>query len=892
MPEWKPEILRRLTPLRLSPTREAEIADELAQHLEDRYQELLASAQSEDTAFRTAVQELEGEDLLARGLRCVETNSYRESIVPGQASKNFFEGTLQDVRYAVRMLRKSPGFTIVTVLTLALGIGANTAIFSVVNTVLVRALPYPHHDRIVRIQESHPNSPLSNLTYATFLDLARDTKTFENAAAYRPWVFNLTGEGQPERIVGAMVSGKFFAAFGTRPFLGRLLSDDDDRAGGNNRVTVLSYGLWTGRYGSDPHIAGRVVQVNSEPYTVIGVMPPGFEFPEKSAMWCPLVPAGETRGNRRAHLLVALADLRPGSTLAAARQEASAVAQTVNQNNPGVDDPDLQLQVYSLKKILVAPVRTALNILVFSVSLLLLIACANIANLLLSRSAARQREIAIRAAVGASPARLARQLLVESLLLGALGGSLGLAAATWSLRLLAAANAANIPRLSQVDLDWHVLLFTILITVAASILFGLAPVLGNLTLDLNASLKENRLSPSKSSVAAVKRFLLVPQFALATVLLTGAGLLASSFVHLLRADLGFNPHHLLTMEIFLSPSQYDERDPKTALLLHQMLERVRALPGVRSAGVVNALPITGGPSTDFVIVGQPAPLLGDEPSADIRVVDPAYFSTMGIPLLAGRTFTERDNTSTAPVLIVNQTLARKFWPNESPLGKRITMKDWGAPLTGEIVAIVGDVKARGLDEPGEPMLYWPYHQFPQIFNAIVVRSDQDLATLIPAIKSQIWSVDENQPVSEIQPMEEVLFDSLARRRIYMALLSLFAGAALSLAAVGIYGVMSYSVNQRIHELGLRLALGAERADVLRLVMTEGAKIAILGIAVGIAFALALTRLMTSLLYGVTATDPTTLFAVATVPLLVAMVACYIPARRAMHVDPIVALRYE
>jgi putative ABC transport system permease protein len=483
-------------------------------------------------------------------------------------------------------------------------------------------------------------------------------------------------------------------------------------------------------------------------------------------------------------------------------------------------------------------------------------------------------------------------MVAENLLLGALGGCLGLAAATWSFRLLAAANAANIPRLSQVDLDWHVLLFTVLVTVAASILFGLGPVLGSLTLDLNASLKEHRLSSSKSSVAAVKRFLLVPQFALATVLLTGAGLLASSFVHLLRADLGFNPQHLLTMQIFLSPSQYDERDPKAALLLHQMLERVRALPGVDSAGLVNALPITGGPSTDFVIVGQPAPFLGDEPSADIRIVDSAYFSTMGMPLQAGRTFTERDNASTAPVLIVNQTLARKFWPNENPLGKRVTMKDWGAPLTGEIVGIVGDVKARGLDEADEPMLYWPYHQFPQIFNAIVVRSDQDLATLIPAIKSQIWSVDKNQPVSEIQPMEEVLFDSVARRRIYMALLGVFAGAALSLAAVGIYGVMSYSVNQRIHEIGLRLALGAERADVLRLVMTEGAKIALFGIAIGIAFALALTHLMTSLLYGVTATDPTTLFAVATVPLLVAMMACYVPARRAMRVDPMVALRYE
>jgi len=798
----------------------------------------------------------------------------------------------QDLRFGLRMLRKSPGFTIVTVLTLALGIGANTAIFSVVNTVLVRPLPYPNHDRILRIQESHQNDAEANLTYATFLDMQRAAKSIDNLSAYRPWVFNLTGEGEPERVAGAMVSANFFTAFATQPFLGRLMTDEDDRSGGNNRVTVLSYGLWANRYGGDRDIIGRTVLVNSEPHTVVGVMPQGFDFPEKSAMWCPLIPGGEFHDNRRAHLLSVVAVLRSTDSPAMTQQELSRIAESIRENDRGSEDPGLLLIASPLKKILVAPVRTALEILIFSVGMLLLIACANIANLLLSRSAVRQKEIAVRTAIGAGRGRLARQLFTESLLLGSLGGLLGFALAVWALRVLAAMNAANIPRLNQITMDWRVLIFTLLITFSTSILFGLVPVLGGLKIDLHASLKDQAAISGKSSRTGIKQLLLVPQFALATVLLAGAGLLANSFVHLLRVDLGFNPANLITMELFLSPAEYPERDPRAAILLHEMMERVRAIPGVRSAGLVSALPITGGPATDFSISGRPLPRAGNEPSADIRTIDPAYFRTMGIPLLAGRNFTERDNATAPAVMVINQTMARQFWPNENPLGKHVTMKDWGAPLTGEIVGVVGDVKSNGLDEAGGPMIYWPYYQFAQIFNSVVVRSELNIATLIPAVKSQIWSVDKNQPVSDIKTMDQVLSDSLARRRIYMALLGMFAGAALLLAAVGIYGVMSYTVNQRVHEIGLRLALGAERADVLRLILSEGTKIAFVGTATGIAVALALTHLMTTLLYGVTATDPATLLAVAALPVLVAVVACCIPARRAMCVDPIVALRHE
>ena len=587
-----------------------------------------------------------------------------------------------------------------------------------------------------------------------------------------------------------------------------------------------------------------------------------------------------------------LAHLRGGTTLDAAQQELPTIAQAVQENDAGSDDPGLEFTVASLKNTLVAPVRTALEILIFSVGMLLLIACANIANLLLSRSASRQKEIAVRTAVGASRGRLAWQLLAESLLLGSLGGLLGLALAAWALRVITALNAADIPRLTQINMDWRVLIFTLLVTFATSILFGLAPALCGMRFDLNSSLKEQVSISGKSSRTRIKQMLLVPQFALATVLLAGAGLLANSFVHLLRVNLGFNPSQILTMEIFLAPSQYPARDPRAALLLHEMLERVRTIPGVRSAGLVSALPIAGGPATDFAIVGRPLPRPGDEPSADIRTIDPAYFGTVGIPLIAGRTFTERDNDTAAPVMVINQTMARKFWPNESPLGKRVTMKDWGAPLTGKVVGIVGDVRANGLDEAVSPMIYWPSYQFAQIFNSIVVRSDLNLPTLIPAVKSQIWSVDKNQPVSKIETMDQVLSDSLARRRIYMALLIVFAGAALLLAAVGIYGVMSYGVNQRVHEIGLRLALGAERGDVLHLILSEGVKIALIGTGIGIAATLVLTRLMTSLLFGVTATDPATFTIVGVLPLRVALLACYIPARRAMRVNPMVALRYE
>lgn len=802
----------------------------------------------------------------------------------------------QDVRYALRTLRKSLGFATVCVLTIGLGIGASTAIFSVVNGVLLRPLPYPNHERLVRVEERHGGSAsfpgalwAANATYAAFNDLERDAKTVENISSYRPWSFNLIGDGDPEQVTGAMVSGNFFAALGSKPLLGRMIQPEDDAQGGDN-VAVLSYALWQRRFGGDAAIVGRVLRVNAEGYRVIGVMPRGFDYPEKSEIWSPLDAHGQFRNNRRAHLLTVIADLRDGRALGNVQGELSALAEQMEKRNPG-EDPDLSLTAVSLKKSIVAPVQPALLVLTFAVSLLLLMACANLANLLLARAAGREKEFSLRRALGAGRTRLAQQLLTESLTISLLGGLLGLGIAAWSLRFISTLDSQDLPRFGEIGLDWRVLAFTLLVSCLSGLLFGLAPALSSTKTDLNAALKEGAAAVGGRRRGA-SRALVVPQFALAVVLLVGAGLLGNSFVRLLRVNPGFRADGLLAAELFLSPTEYPEGDVRGAFMLQQILQRVRTIPGVRSAGLVTALPISGGADTDFVIEGRPLPPANNEPSADIRSADPGYFRAMGVPLLAGRELTDADTAAAPRVMVINETMAHRYWPNESPIGQRVTMKDWGPPLTGEIVGVVGDVKANGLDEATGPMIYWPYFQFPEIFNVVVVRSDGEPMRLASAVKAAIWSVNKNQPISKMETLEQVLSESLARRRLYMILFGVFAAAALLLGGVGIYGMVAYSVSQRIREMGIRIAVGAARADVMRLVLGHGAKAALAGIAVGIAAALVLTRLMASLLFGVSATDPLTFAGVAVLLILVALCASFIPARRATRVDPMVALRHE
>jgi putative ABC transport system permease protein len=801
------------------------------------------------------------------------------------------ETLFHDIQHALRTLRKNPGFSLVCILTLALGIGANSAIFSVVSAVLLRPLPYPNQERLVRIEETHLEWTNANSTYANFLDVQHRTKTVENISAYRPWLFNLTGEGEPEQIEGALVSGDFFAALGSKPLLGRIIRPEDDQPGGDNHVAVLSYALWQARFGSDRKVIGKMVRINAEDFLVAGVMRRGFDYPEQSEIWCPLVPGGELHANRRAHLLTVIGDVRREASLGSTQGELSVIGGEIEKENPGVD-PDMTLRAVSLKKSIVKPVQPALLILIFAVGLLLMIACANLANLLLARAATRQKEFAIRTALGAGRLRLARQLLTESVIVALVGAALGLGVAWRGLALIMTLGGTDIPRLGEMTLDWRVLAFTVGVSLLTGMLFGLAPAISGTRIDLNTSLKEGASQSTGACRHRSSTTLVVAQFALAVVLLAGAGLLGNSFLRVLRVNPGFNADHVITLNLFLSPVKYPERDPKGAVTLREMLEHVRAIPGVHSAGLVNALPITGGPSTDFLIEGRPIPPANSQPDADIRVADEHYFQTMGIPLLAGRDFTVDDRAGSAKVMLINETMARQFWPQENPLGKHVTMEDWGTPLTGEIVGIVGDVKTNGLDAAVGPMIYWPYFQFTLIFNTIVVRSDADPVQLVPALKGAIWSVDKDQSISKIETMGEILFESLAQRRLYLVLLGVFSMAALFLATLGIYGMVSYSVSQRAHEIGIRMAVGAERKDVLKLVLGEGGKIALLGIGIGVATALALTRLMSSLLFGVSATDPETFLYVAILLALIAMAACYIPARRATRVDPMVALRHE
>jgi putative ABC transport system permease protein len=852
---------------------------ELRSHLEMAFERNLAQGMSSEQARRQALLDFGGLEQTRQSCREARGLPFLDSL-------------LHDLHFAFRMLGKSPGFTAIAALSLALGMGGTTTLFSVVNSVLLRPLPYQNSRRLLRIEETHPRSSSIAVTYATFLDLQRQARTIENASAYREWIFNVTGRAEPAQISGALVSGNFFASLGATPMLGRTILPEDDQPGASNQVVILSYSLWRSRFGADPHILGQTLMVNAEPYSVLGVMPPGFAFPNQSEMWCPLVPGGGFHDNRRAHLLTVLADVARGKSNGEVSGELTAFAKRVEERNPGLDDPVLSLAAIPLQRSLTAPVRPALVILFFAVGLLLVIACANVANLLLARTAARSKEIAVRLALGAGRVRLVTLFLTESVLMSLLGGTLGLLLAQAGLGFIRTLNSETLPRFAEIQLDWRVFAFASAISVLSGLLFGLAPALSGSKLDLNAPLKETHSEVAGSSRRISSDMLTVLQFGLAMILLAGAGLLGSSLLRVLRVNPGFNPERLLTLQVFLSPVKYPEGGSQSGTALHEMLESIRTLPGVRSAGVVNCLPITGGVGTDFVIEGRPAPRIGDEPGADIRVADYKYFSTMGIPLLRGRVFTEHDDRAAARVVVINETMTRTFWPNQNPLGQRITMKDWGPPLTAQIIGVVGDVKTNGLDEPVGPMIYWSYYQFGTVFNRIVVRAEDDPLRLVSAVKSRIWSVDKDQPVSQIATMDEILSQSLERRRLYLVLLGVFAGLALLLAATGIYGVVSYSVTRRTREMGIRVALGAERLDVLGLILLQAAKLALTGEFFGILVALAVTRLMSSMLFGVSAADPWTFAGAVVLLTAVAFAACYIPGRRAMRVDPIVALRYE
>jgi predicted permease len=798
---------------------------------------------------------------------------------------------LKDLQFGIRLLIRKPGFTAVAVVTLALGIGANTMIFSVVNAILLNPLPFPDSGRLVRLGESHGNFS-GNFTYASFLDLGNETGTIENISAARFWSDNLTDGSEPEQVSIMLVSANFFPAFGVHPQLGRTFLAEEDTPG-RDKVVVMSHRLWQRRYGGDPSVLGKTIKVGVHERTIIGVMPTGFEsnflFSGQYDLWTPLVPGGQLHDNRRSHLLAVVGRLKPQVTIEQAESELRAVAAGIEERNPGVDDPNLGVTVTGLQERLVAPMRPALLVLLCAVGSVLLIACANVANLLLARSAAREREMAIRLALGASRWRIARQLLTESALIGLAGGAAGLLLAVWGVDSITALAPANLPRINEVRIDGSVLAFTLFTSVLTGIVFGLAPALQLPRLSIHEVVKDGARGSAGARRRWLRHSLVVSEVAIALVLLIGAGLLINSFLRLQRLDRGFDERNVLALNMTLS--RYSKPEQQIGFL-KEVLERAAQAPGVRSVGLTSTLPLRGGPATTFVVEDRPPVPFGDEPSADIRIVDPNYFRTMGIPLRAGRAFADTDSSNAPKVMIINENLARSYWPEDDPIGKRITMKDWGPPVTAEIVGVVGDVKAGGLDSEVRPMIYWAYPQFPVIFDTIVARIEGDPLSVVGSIKGQIWSVDPSQPIAGVETMEQVLSASLAQRRFNMLLLGIFAALALALAAVGIYGVISYTVSQRTHEIGVRVALGARGSDVLGLVVRQGMTLALVGVALGLAAAAGLTRLMSTLLFGVNPIDAPTFAVVAGVLLAVALAACVIPARRATKVDPMVALRYE
>jgi putative ABC transport system permease protein len=897
MPDLKDEVRRRLSGLRLSPTRESEIVEELSQHLEDRHEQALRGGATAEEAYRAALQELTESDLLAQGLRRVERPVRLEPVVPGTPRRFGMLGDLEhDLRYGVRMLWKNPGFTAVAVIALALGIGANSAIFSVVNTVLLRPLPYREPERLVMVWEDNAKLgyPKDTPAAANYVDWRDQNQVFEGMAAMADQSFNLTGSGEPERIDGKRVNAHLFELLGVSPRHGRAFAAEEDRPGAN-KVVLLSHALWQRRFGSDAGVVGQTLTLNGEGHTVVGVMPADFQFPDRQAeLWVPIALTQQEAANRGRHYLEVVARLKPGVTLERAQAEMSTIAARLQQQYPE-QNTDLGATVQSLHEHLVGDIRPALLVLLGAVGFVLLVACANVANLLLARAAGRQKEIALRTALGASRLRLIRQFLTESVLLAALGGVVGLLLSVWGVTLLKSFIPENISQVKAISVDARVLGFTVLVTLLTGLVFGLAPAVQASKFNLNETLKEGgRDAAAARGGNRIRGLLVVAEVAVSLVLLAGAGLLINSFLRLRSVDPGFRTDKLLTMSVVLPQQKYPDRARRAAFYT-DMIRRVEALPGVRSAGVTNWIPLVSqGDSVGVTIEGQPAPT-GKPYIIVTRLVSPHYFDTMGIRLTEGRVFEEgKDRIDSPCVVVVGETTARKHWPNESPLGKRL----WpGTPESDEdwcqVVGVVKDVRQFDLTSEVRPQMYFTYEQFGFFApRYLVVKTEGDPRALAGTVRQTVWEVDREQPVSNVNTMEGVLSESIARQRFSTLVFGVFAGVALALAAVGIYGVMSYSMAQRTREIGIRMALGAQKRDVLKLAVGQGLKLVAIGVAVGLAGALALSRVMTSLLYGISATDPATLVIISLVLAAVALLASYIPARRATQVDPLIALRYE
>jgi putative ABC transport system permease protein len=809
------------------------------------------------------------------------------------------ETALHDLRYALRILARNPAFTVIAILTLGLGIGANTAIFSVVNAVLLRPLQFQDPARLVIIAEKSP-FPVISTSYENWADWRDQSHSFESVEATRSTTLTLTGVGEPERLNTHMVTAGLFPLLGVNAIVGRTFTADEDRAGGAP-VVLLSYGLWQRRFGSSPEIIGKPINLDSRPYTVVGVLPAGFQLLQPADVCVPFVPWAKTLpDDRNWHPgIIAIARLKSDVSRQQARTEMVAITKRLEQQYP-LYNTGVTADVVGLQEQMVQNVRPALFLLLGAVSFVLLIACVNVANLLLARAASRGREVAIRTSMGASRARIVRQLLTESVLISLAGGILGLLLASAALGPLLKISAGSVPQVFSVHLDRSVLVFTLAVSVITGLIFGLVPALRTAKLDLRESLNEaSRGSTSGPRQHRLRGALVGMEIALAMLLLVGAGLLLRSFERLQDVSAGFAPDHLLLADLPLSQNAYAKPEQRFQFF-DRLIEHARTLPGVRSAAAASFLPVSGGGGLiHFNITGRPPKSPNEFTGPGYRTVSANYFETLGVPLLQGRLFTPGDHEKSPAVVIINSTMARSYFSNENPLGKRMQLGATPEPEkevpTMEIVGVVGDV-LQGLDLGPKAEMYLPFKQadglLPVFQMTVVLRTAADPSLETSALRSSVAEIDPNQPLVNVRTMEQNMSASVAQPRFRTWLIGIFAALALLLAAVGIYGVMSYIVTQRTSEIGIRVTLGAQPTDVFRSIVGEGARIALLGVGAGVIVALALTRLLRSFLYGISASDPVTFFAVAFVLTLVSVAACYFPARRATRVDPIIALRYE
>jgi putative ABC transport system permease protein len=894
MPDWKPEILSQLSSLKLEPARGFEIIEELSQHMDDRFDELVSRGCSEDEARRTVLQELSNRGLLAKELEPTEPQIKKEPIVLGAGGGQGLAGLLQDVRHGVRMLRKNPGFTAVAVLTLALGIGATTTIFTVAYGVLLKPLPLPQSERLVNIFEKGPGGgfPKTPVSAQNYLDCKARAKSFTALTCFQSAAANVGADrGTPERWNGVAVHDDFFKVVGVNPALGIPFAPEHFIQGANG-VVILSHGVWQERFAGDSNVLGKTISLNDRVRTVIGVMPPGFQTPGQSRVWLPKIFNNQELMDRNAKAFAVLGRLRPDVTAAQATSEVAAIAENLAR-----DFPDLlkgwSAFVLPVLENFTQPARLPLLVLSAAVGVVLLMACINVANLLLARGASRVGEIATRSALGAARGRILRQLGVESLILALLGGIAGCLLAALLLKLVIAVAPAGLPRVNQVTLDYRALAFGVGVTALTSLIFGSAPAWQLAGVQPIWAMRDSAANTT-ARTGRVSKSLVAFQIAASLVVLVAAGLLLRSFDRLLRADLGFQPDELLTVRLELSPVKYSSEGRRDQFA-RALLEKLSALPGVESAAATTQLPLQGWGEVITRIEGRPSPPPSEAPSAGYAAVTPDYFRTLNIPILSGRGFAPTDDANAPKVGLINEAFARRFFPGENPIGRQVELGFASPPQWIEIIGIARNTRNESIENQPQAQVFTPLNQAPWFVGApisVAIRTRSGATDLVPALREAVWSLDKDQPLHDLKPMKEVLFQATAQRRFTLIILGVFAALVLLLTLVGLYGVLAYAASKRTREMGIRMALGAQRGDVFRLVLREGALLTMSGIAAGLLGALSAVSVMRSLLYETAPTDPTTFVTIALLLCVAAMLACWLPALRAASVDPMAALRYE